>query len=81
LLQIGNSVDAEEGGEDEEEEEEEEMPPDLVSLAPEEQQRRLLQMSLTTMGLGTFLVVLFSDPMTGWLSTVVLPVLIMLLAV
>jgi hypothetical protein len=72
---------SQEDGEEAEDDEEEEMPDDLAGLAPEEQQRRLLQMSLTTMGLGTFLVVLFSDPMTGWLSTVVLPVLITLLAV
>jgi len=60
-----------ENGEDdgeEEEEEEEEMPEELAGLDPETQQRRLMQMSFTTMGLGTALVVLFSDPMTDVLG-------------
>jgi Ca2+/Na+ antiporter len=58
----------EEGEEDDEEEDEEEMPEELAGLDPETQQRRLMQMSFTTMGLGTFLVVLFSDPMTDVLG-------------
>ena len=41
------------------------MPEELVGLEPAEQQRRLMRMSFTTMGIGTLLVVLFSDPMTG----------------
>ena len=53
-------------GDDEEDDddEEEEMPEELAGLDPAEQQRRLLSMSLSTMFLGTALVVLFSDPMT-----------------
>lgn len=53
---------------DEDDEEEEEMPDELADLEPAEQQRRLLSMSLTTMGIGTLLVVLFSDPMTDALG-------------
>lgn len=55
--------DCEEGGDDEEE-----MPEELAGLDPAEQQRRLLSMSLSTMFLGTALVVLFSDPMTDVLG-------------
>ena len=61
-------ADEEEGGEDDDEEEEEEMPEELAGLDPAEQQRRLMTMSFTTMGLGTALVVLFSDPMTDVLG-------------
>lgn len=50
------------------EEDEETMPEELAGLDPEEQQRKLLKMSFTTMGLGTALVVLFSDPMTDVLG-------------
>ena len=46
------------------------MPEELAGLDPAEQQRRLLTMSCTTMGLGTLLVVLFSDPMTDVLGGV-----------
>lgn len=41
------------------------MPDDLDGLDAEAQQRALLMRAFTTMGLGTLLVVLFSDPMTG----------------
>jgi Ca2+/Na+ antiporter len=46
----------------EEEEEEEDMPEEFQDLDPEEQQRRILFRSCSMMGLGTVLVVLFSDP-------------------
>jgi Ca2+/Na+ antiporter len=55
-------------GENEVDEEEETMPEELAGLDPEVQQRKLMQMSFTTMGLGTALVVLFSDPMTDVLG-------------
>ena len=54
-------------GEDEDEDKDE-MPDELAGLEPAEQQKRLLSMSLTTMGIGTLLVVLFSDPMTDALG-------------
>ena len=57
--------DDEEGDDDDDEEE---MPEELAGLDPAEQQRRLLSMSLSTMFLGTALVVLFSDPMTDVLG-------------
>uniref|UniRef100_A0A7S2FKF6 EF-hand domain-containing protein n=1 Tax=Octactis speculum TaxID=3111310 RepID=A0A7S2FKF6_9STRA len=47
-----------------------EMPEDLVGLDVEEQQRRLLMRSFQTMALGTFLVVVFSDPMTDVLGDI-----------
>eukprot|EP00798_Chlamydomonas_sp_ICE-L_P007195 gene7194-303_t len=47
-------------GEDDEEEEEE-MPEDFVDLPPNKQQQRIFQRSCTLMGLGTFLVLLFSS--------------------
>ena len=63
-----NESSADKGDEEAEDDEEEEMPDELADLEPAEQQRRLLSMSLTTMGLGTLLVVLFSDPMTDALG-------------
>jgi Ca2+/Na+ antiporter len=54
--------------EEDEEEEEEEMPEDLADLSPEEQQSRLFKRSFTQMGIGTIVVVLFSDPMVDVLS-------------
>mmetsp|Transcript_2366 Transcript_2366/g.10082 ORF Transcript_2366/g.10082 Transcript_2366/m.10082 type:complete len:532 (-) Transcript_2366:258-1853(-) len=50
------------------EEEPEEMPEDFMHLPPEEQQRRVLMRSFYMMGLGTALVLLFSDPMVDVLS-------------
>jgi Ca2+/Na+ antiporter len=55
-------------GDDEEGEDEEEIPEDLADLSPEEQQARIKQRAFTTMGLGTLLVTLFSDPMTDCLA-------------
>jgi len=52
----------------EEDEEEEEMPEDLHDLSPEQQRRRVLFRSIWMMGLGTALVLIFSDPMVDVLS-------------
>jgi len=52
----------------EEDEEEEEMPEDLADLSPEEQLRRVLFRSIWMMGLGTGMVLIFSDPMVDVLS-------------
>ena len=60
--------DDDEGEEGDDDDDEEEMPKELAGLDPAEQQRRLLSMSLSTMFLGTALVVLFSDPMTDVLG-------------
>eukprot|EP00755_Sulcionema_specki_P013464 Sspe_Gene.54020::Locus_29838_Transcript_1_1_Confidence_1.000_Length_1849::g.54020::m.54020 len=58
-----------EGGEEEDDEdEEEELPDDLADLTPEEQRSRIWKRSLLLMGLGTVLVLLFSDPMVGILN-------------
>lgn len=57
-----------EGGDDQDEEEEEEAPEDLKDLSPEEQQRRIKNRSFNMMGLGTLLIVLFSDPMVAVMS-------------
>jgi len=53
---------------DEEEGEEEDMPEDLADLPPDEQQRRIKQRAYQMMGLGTLLVVVFSDPMVDLLG-------------
>jgi len=53
---------------DDDDEEEEEMPEDLQELSPKEQLRRVLFRSIWMMGLGTFMVLLFSDPMVDVLS-------------
>merc|ERR1719433_544445 len=52
----------------EEDEEEEEMPEDLADLSPEQQLKRVLFRSCWMMGLGTLLVLIFSDPMVDCLS-------------
>ena len=44
------------------------MPDELANLSPEEQQKKLLWMSFSQMGLGTFMVLMFSDPLVGVLS-------------
>lgn len=59
-----------ESGEDGGEGEEEEMPEDLLHLSPEEQQRRLKARAAWFLGLGTALVLLFSDPMVNVLSEI-----------
>ena len=62
------------GGEDEvaveeEDDEAEEVPEDLAHLAPEEQQRRILHRSLWMMGVGTLVVLVFSDAMVEVLGS------------
>ncbi|KNC49757.1 Ca2:Cation Antiporter family [Thecamonas trahens ATCC 50062] len=56
------------GDSDDDDSEEEEMPEDLRTLSPEEQQRKIKMRSAWLMGLGTVLVLLFSDPMVDVLS-------------
>jgi len=53
---------------EEEDEEEDEIPDDLASLSAEEQQRRIKIRAMWMMSLGTFIVLLFSDPMVDVLS-------------
>jgi len=55
---------------DEEEEEETEMPDDLVDLSPEQQQAAIMSRAFTMMGLGTALILVFSDPMVEVLGNV-----------
>jgi Ca2+/Na+ antiporter len=57
-----------EGGDDDDEDEE--VPDDMKDLSPEEQQKRIKFRSFTTMALGTFIVLFFSDPMVDILSEV-----------
>jgi len=52
----------------EEDEEEEEMPEDLSELSPEQQLLRVAWRACWMMGLGTLLVLIFSDPMVDVLS-------------
>eukprot|EP00413_Alexandrium_margalefii_P045380 CAMPEP_0204586272 /NCGR_PEP_ID=MMETSP0661-20131031/47396_1 /ASSEMBLY_ACC=CAM_ASM_000606 /TAXON_ID=109239 /ORGANISM="Alexandrium margalefi, Strain AMGDE01CS-322" /LENGTH=522 /DNA_ID=CAMNT_0051595899 /DNA_START=64 /DNA_END=1632 /DNA_ORIENTATION=- len=52
----------------EEDDEPEEVPEDLADLTPDQQFKRLLIRSCWMMGLGTFLVLIFSDPMVDVLS-------------
>lgn len=47
----------------EDEEEEEEVPNDIASLSPEKQEAAIKKKAFTMLGVGTFLVLLFSDPM------------------
>ena len=60
------------GGDDEDDEEndeeEEEVPEDIASLPPHLQRLRILWRSFWMMGLGTLVVLLFSDPMVDVLS-------------
>eukprot|EP00446_Apocalathium_sp_SHHI-4_P058083 CAMPEP_0177299858 /NCGR_PEP_ID=MMETSP0368-20130122/4250_1 /TAXON_ID=447022 ORGANISM="Scrippsiella hangoei-like, Strain SHHI-4" /NCGR_SAMPLE_ID=MMETSP0368 /ASSEMBLY_ACC=CAM_ASM_000363 /LENGTH=531 /DNA_ID=CAMNT_0018758219 /DNA_START=69 /DNA_END=1664 /DNA_ORIENTATION=- len=53
---------------EEDEDEEEDMPQDLAHLTPKQQMRRVIMRSLWMMGLGTVLVLIFSDPMVDCLS-------------
>jgi len=54
--------------EEEEEEEEEEVPEDLASLPPHKQKVRILMRAGWMMGLGTVVVLIFSDPMVDVLN-------------
>lgn len=58
---VANSVfNTEEGGE---EDEEEEIPQDLLHLSPEKQQSAIKKKAFTMLGVGTCMVLIFSDPM------------------
>jgi hypothetical protein len=61
---------AKEAEEEEEGDEEEEIPEDLAHLSPEEQQYRVKLRAAYMMGLGTLLVVIFSDPMVEVLNEI-----------
>eukprot|EP01062_Namystynia_karyoxenos_P029291 TRINITY_DN2202_c0_g1_i3.p1 TRINITY_DN2202_c0_g1~~TRINITY_DN2202_c0_g1_i3.p1 ORF type:complete len:614 (+),score=229.50 TRINITY_DN2202_c0_g1_i3:106-1842(+) len=52
------------------EEEEEEVPEDIADLPREEQQAAIWKRSLTMMGVGTLVVIFFSDPMCDILSSI-----------
>lgn len=56
------------GGEEEEEPEEEDMPDDLCELPHDQQQKLLKSRAFQGMGIGTALVLVFSDPMVDCLS-------------
>lgn len=58
------------GGDDDDEGEEEDVPEDLSELSPEEQQRRIILRSCNLMGVGTLLVLIFSDPMVDVLGDI-----------
>jgi Ca2+/Na+ antiporter len=53
---------------DEEEEEEEDLPEEWANLSPEEQKKKILMRACRLMGIGTLLVLIFSDPMVDVLS-------------
>eukprot|EP00452_MALV-II_sp_L67-6_P000221 gene221-98_t len=57
-------------GSGDEDDEDEDTPDDLAHLSPEEQQRRIKLRAAWFCGLGTLLVLVFSDPMVGVLSEV-----------
>jgi len=56
--------------EDDEDEEAEEVPEEWADLSPAEQKKKILMRSFWLMGLGTFLVLIFSDPMVDVLSAI-----------
>lgn len=57
-------------GDDDDGGEEEDVPEDLSELSPEEQQKRIIMRSCYMMGLGTLLVLIFSDPMVDVLGDI-----------
>eukprot|EP00929_Paragymnodinium_shiwhaense_P085292 TRINITY_DN45708_c0_g2_i1.p1 TRINITY_DN45708_c0_g2~~TRINITY_DN45708_c0_g2_i1.p1 ORF type:complete len:583 (-),score=162.57 TRINITY_DN45708_c0_g2_i1:110-1858(-) len=61
--QVAENQETQEEEEEDDDDEECEIPEDLSKLTPEEQQRRILQRALYQMGVGTLIVLLFSDPM------------------
>jgi len=74
-LQVVSAEDGQEGGgssagDDGEDDDEPEIPEDILDLhlSPEKQRSKLLQRSLYLMGVGTFIVLLFSDPMVDVLD-------------
>lgn len=69
IVEGGSKVE-EEDDDDDEEDEEEEVPEDLLSLPPDQQRFHILLRACYMMAFGTFLVLLFSDPMVDVLSEV-----------
>uniref|UniRef100_A0A7S2HP56 EF-hand domain-containing protein n=2 Tax=Haptolina brevifila TaxID=156173 RepID=A0A7S2HP56_9EUKA len=67
---VVQELEAPEAEEEEEEEDEAEMPEEFAHLTPDEQQRGILKQSFTMMGLGTVLILIFSDPMVDVLNNV-----------
>jgi len=55
---------------EEEEEEEEEVPEDIANLSPDKQEAAVKKKAFTMLAIGTFLVVLFSDPMVDVMKEV-----------
>jgi len=62
------NVQGDEADPDSDEQEVDEVPDDLKGLSPEEQQRRILRRAMYMMGIGSILVVLFSDPLVDVLA-------------
>eukprot|EP00045_Choanoeca_perplexa_P016259 m.217961 g.217961 ORF g.217961 m.217961 type:complete len:581 (-) comp17210_c1_seq2:101-1843(-) len=62
--------DADDEMDGEDEEEEEDVPDEFIHLSPEAQQRAILKRACWMMGLGTVLVLLFSDPMVDVLDDI-----------
>lgn len=54
--------------EDEEDDGDDELPEELKDLSPEERTAAIWRLSFTSMGVGTFLVLLFADPLVGVLG-------------
>jgi len=67
---IEDKVEKSDDEDDDEDEDEPEMPDELRELSPQDQMSRVMNMSLYKMALGTFLILLFSDPMVSVLSEV-----------
>jgi len=57
-------------GGDDEDEEEDEMPEEFKDLPPAEQQKQIIKASVKQMLMGTFLVLIFSDPMVDVLAQI-----------
>lgn len=55
---------------EDDEDEAEEVPPDLSDLSPDEQQRRIKMRAAWMLGVGTAIVLLFSDPMVNCLNEI-----------
>jgi Ca2+/Na+ antiporter len=66
----GNGAVNDAGDAEEDDEEEEEIPDDLKDLSPEEQQSAIKARACWMMGMGTVLVLIFSDPAVGVLSDI-----------
>merc|ERR1719421_900027 len=60
--------DDDEADDDDDGEEEEDLPEDLSALTPDEQQKRIKMRAAWKLGIGTILIVIFSDPMVDVLQ-------------